>query len=532
MKRKSLIALLLTVTMLATTACGGSAEQTTAVAEDRNDVIMAFVSDVESLDPAHVYEIYTTLIYTGIYETLFYFADESEEAEPFLIDTYEFSEDGTVVTMTLKEGITFASGNPMTSEDVAFSIMRLKNMMGNPSSLAEHIIDVVAIDDLTFEIQMDQADSSLFAKLSYSSFTILDSEVVIANGGLSDENAAMDDTATAFLDENSAGSGPYILESYIPDVEFVLTVNENYWGETPEIERIVLKDIPDPNTQLMMLSSGDVDVAFNLNSDTIGQLARNEDVEILTGATKTMGFVFMNMDEEIGGPVSDPLVQQAVRYAIDYEGLKYVTGEGTVVPQSFIQIGFLGALEERDADYRDVEKAKELLAEAGYPDGFTIDFPVTDLVPEGISLTDIAQKIQADLAEVGITLNIETSTWAGGYGDQYRNGEIAFSVMYWSPDYNDPVVQLKFLPGKTVGDRVSWAEEAYPELEALYNEIVAETDTDKKVELLEEVQEMTAEFGPYIPISQFPTVICIDKDLSGVEYSNIYRTDLRNLSWN
>lgn len=531
MKKKSIVALLLTAAMLATTACGGGSSDTVSVAEQTNEVIIAFVSDVESLDPSQVYETYTSMIYTGTYETLFYFADETESAESLLLESYEFSEDGTVATMTLKEGITFASGNPMTSEDVAFSIMRLKYMMGNPSSLADHIKNVEVIDDLTFEIQMDQPDSSLLAKLSYSSFAILDSEVVIANGGVCTEDAALEDKAGDFLNEDTAGSGPYILESYVPDVEYVLVRNDAYWGELPEIEKIVLKDIPDPNTQSMMLASGDVDIAFNLNSDTVGSLASNPDVQVLTGSTKTMAFLFMNMDESLGGPVSDPLVQEAIRYAVDYEGLKYITGEGTVVPQSFVQIGFLGALEEKEADFRDVEKAKELLAEAGYADGFSIDFPVTDLLPEGISLVDVAQKIQSDLAEVGITLNITTSTWAGGYGDQYRNGEIGFSLMYWAPDYNDPTIQLKFLPGMLMGDRVKWEAGSYPELEALYEQVLAAQDEDTKVALLEEVQELTTLSGPYIPVAQFPTVICADVNLKGVEFSNIYRTDLRNLSW-
>lgn len=244
-----------------------------------------------------------------------------------------------------------------------------------------------------------------------------------------------------------------------------------------------------------------------------------------------MAFLLMNMDEELGGPVSDPLVQEAIRYALDYDGYKYIIGEGTVTPLSFIQVGFLGCLGEREEGFRDLEKAKELLVEAGYPDGFTIDFPVTDLIPEGIALTDLAQKIKADLAEVGITLEIETSTWAGGYGDQYRNGEIGFSVMYWSPDYNDPVVQLKFLPGQMVGERVNWSEGSEPELEAFYSQILATSDEDEKVALLEQVQEYTSEFGPYIPIAQYPTNVVIDANLKGVEFSNIYRTDLVNLTW-
>lgn len=518
--------------MLSMTACGGAAETAeVASAEQENQVIIAYASDTDSLDPANVYETYTRLIFSGMYETLFKFEDESSAATPFLVDAYEVSEDGLTVSMTLKEGITFASGNPMTAEDVAFSIIRVINMKGNPSSLIDTVENVEAIDELTVEFTLTQPDSALTAKLCYASFAITDSAVVIENGGVCTEDAALEDEASAYLNENSAGSGPYVMESYQANVETVLVKNENYWGEEAKLDKIILKDIPDANTQRMMLVSGDADIAFNLNADTVTQLVGNEELEIITAPTKTMAFLFMNMDEELGGPVADPLVQEAIRYALDYDGYKYIIGEGTVTPLSFIQVGFLGCLGEREEGFRDLEKAKELLAQAGYPDGFTIDFPVTDLIPEGIALTDLAQKIKSDLAEVGITLEIEPSTWAGGYGDQYRNGEIGFSVMYWSPDYNDPVVQLKFLPGQMVGERVNWAAGSEPELEALYSEILATTDEENKVALLEQVQEYTSEFGPYIPIAQYPTNVVIDANLKGVEFSNIYRTDLVNLTW-
>ncbi|MFQ9705391.1 MAG: ABC transporter substrate-binding protein [Enterocloster clostridioformis] len=102
---------------------------------------------------------------------------------------------------------------------------------------------------------------------------------------------------------------------------------------------------------------------------------------------------------------------------------------------------------------RDLEEAKALLAEAGYPDGFDVDLTVTDLDMEGILLTDLAQKIKDDLSQVGINVNIVSQPWAAGYGDAYRDGTLGFTVMYWGTDYNDPNVQLEFLPGGVVGKR-------------------------------------------------------------------------------
>ena len=111
----------------------------------------------------------------------------------------------------------------------------------------------------------------------------------------------------------------------------------------------------------------------------------------------------------------------------------------------------MGSKGERAADYTNVEEAKALLAEAGYADGFDVDLTVCDLDMEGVLLSDLAQKVKDDLAQIGINVNIVAQPWAAGYGDAYRDGTLGFTVMYWGTDYNDPNVQLEFLPGGVVG---------------------------------------------------------------------------------
>lgn len=184
------------------------------------------------------------------------------------------------------------------------------------------------------------------------------------------------------------------------------------------------------------------------------------------------------------------LVQQAVRLALDYKGIQDIVGDGSLTPTSYIQVGLLGALDARDTSYTDVDKAKELMKEAGYEDGFEIDFPCCTLAPEGIPLTDLAQKVASDLEKIGIKLNIVTQDWNGGYADDYRNGTLGMSLMYWSPDYIDPNAQLEFLPGGIVGLRAGWTAEMDPELAAMKDKIVAETDQDARVELLKEMRKV------------------------------------------
>ena len=539
MKKKFMAMTLGLVMALSLVACGGGSDsgssttKETAAAESgdstntgSNTVVVAMGAGFSTLDPGYTYEKYPPVIINACYETLFKFYDNEGAAEPCLVDTYEFSGDAMTLTVTLKDGITFASGNPMTSADVLFSINRCKNLQGNPSFICDTIESMEAPDEKTVVFHLTQPDSAVLSKLTYSATAILDSEVVKANGGTDAEDAAATDTAQAYLDTTSAGSGMYVMTSYTPDEEVVLEKNPNYWGEATNVDKYIIKIQPDSNTQMMTLSTGDIDVAMNMTDDTMAELAGDENVEIINGATKTVGFVMMNMNEEYGGPVSDPNVQKAIRKAIDYTGIQTIIGEGTLTPYSIIQSGFMGSKGEREADYTNLEEAKALLAEAGYPDGFDVDLTVCDLDMEGVVLTDLAQKVKDDLSQIGINVNIVSQPWAAGYGDDYRDGKLGFTVMYWGVDYNDPNAQLEFLPGASVGLRAGWTAEMAPELAGLYQEAMKATDNDARIVVLEQIQDMTYEDGPFIMIAQAPAHIGYNTRLEGVAISDPYALDL------
>ena len=542
MKKKLLAAVLCLAMALTTAACGSSsdsadssepaAEGTTedtasgSSSDGSNTVVVAMGSGFSTLDPGYVYEKYPPLIMNACYGNLFKFYSNDGAPEPCLADTYEFSDDNLTLTVNLKQNVTFASGNPMTSSDVAFSINRCKNLQGNPSFICDTIESIETPDDYTVVFHLTQPDSAFLSKLTYSSLAVLDSEVVKANGGTDAEDASSTDTAQAYLNTTSAGSGMYVMTSYIPDQEVVLEKNPNYWGEATNVDKYIIQIQPDSNTQMMTLSTGDIDVAMNMTDDTMAELEGQENIQIINGATKTVGFVMMNMNEEYGGPVSNPLVQQAIRKALNYENFHTICGEGSTTPYSLIQVGFMGSKGERPTDYTNVEEAKELLAEAGYADGFDIDLTVCDLDMEGILLTDLAQLVKSDLAQIGINVNIVSQPWAAGYGDAYRDGTLGFTVMYWATDYNDPNVQIEFLPGKTVGVRAGWTEDMDPELAALYDEALNATDNDARIAVLEQIQDAMYEDGPFIFVVQAPAHIAYNTRLEGVAISDPYSLDL------
>lgn len=537
MKKRLLAALLCALMALGLTACGGSAdtepaEGTDAAATETTDadggnrtVVVAMGSGFSTLDPGRVYEKYPPMIVNACYENLFKFNSNDGEAEPSLAESYAFSEDGMTLTVKLREA-TFASGNPVTSADVMFSINRCKNLQDNPSFICDTIESMEAPDDLTVVFHLTQPDSAILSKLTYSSLAVLDSQVVKEHGGTDAEDAVTADTASDYLNTTSAGSGMYVMTSYIPDSEIVLEANPNYWRQATNVDKYIIKIQPDSNTQMMGLSTGDIDVAMNMTDDTMAELQSAENVELINAPTKTVGFVMMNMDESIGGPVANPDVQQAIRLALDYAGIQTIVGEGCVTPYSVIQDGFMGSKGVRDTGYQDIEAAKQLLADAGYADGLDVDLTVCDLDMEGVALTDLAQKVKEDLAQIGINVNIVSQAWAAGYGDAYREGTIPLTVMYWGTDYNDPNVQLEFLPGQTVGLRAAWTAEMNPELNAKYAEAMNATDNDARIAVLEEIQDMMYEDGPFVFIAQAPAHIGFNTRLDGVAISDPYALDL------
>lgn len=527
MKKRFLALLLALVMALGCCACGGAEGGDAAASADGGNVVaLAMGTGFSSLDPGYCYEKYPALVINACYETLFKFYSNDGAAEPCLAETYEFSDDNMTLTMTLREGATFVSGNPVTSEDVKFSLNRTKNLKGNPSFITDTIESIETPDEQTVILHLTQPDSAILSKLTYSALAILDSKVVMENGGTDAEDAATADTAQSYLDTTTAGSGMYVMTSYKPDDEIILEKNPNYSGEATNVDKYIIKIQPDANTQMMTLSNGDIDIAMNLTKDTAAELEGKDNVVMEAVASKTVSFVMMNMDEQYGGPVSDPLVQQAIRKAIDYAGIQSICGEGTTTPYSLIQTGFMGSLGERSTDYTNVEEAKALLAEAGYPDGFEVDMTVSDLAMEGILLTDLAQKVKDDLAQIGITVNIVTLPWAAGYGDQYRDGTLGFTVMYWGIDYNDPNVQLEFLPGATVGLRANWTADMDPDLAALYTAAMEATDNEARTAVLEDIQEGMYENGPFVMIAQAPVYLGYNSRLTGVEISDPYVVDV------
>ena len=198
----------------------------------------------------------------------------------------------------------------------------------------------------------------------------------------------------------------------------------------------------------------------------------------------------MNRDPEVGGPVSDPNVALAIRYALDYEGYTDLWA-GSMTPGTNMWVGIAGAFGPDQAFERDLDRARELLADAGYPDGFEIELSYPDFTFGGINLSTNAQKIQADLAEVGIVVTLRPGEVQISL-EEYRNGEQGLGYWFWGPDILDPSDFLSFLPGgKVAEERTHWTEDMIDaDTLALIAQAQTESDPAARAEIFEQLQNL------------------------------------------
>ena len=543
---KKILAILLTcsllVSLLAACAGGSSGRVSTpqgsdasgsgAVPAQPNTVVIGAQSDLITLDPGNMYEPYANMISYAAYDMLYRVESGTMGTPvPSVATGVEIDDTHTVYTFPLRDDVAFASGNKLTAKDVVWSINRVLNMKdSNAYSNVKIVEKVEAPDDYTVVFTLTEPDASFLVKLTSNAYCILDSEVVKEHGG-SDTGG---DTAKAWLDTTSAGSGPYIIKSWTPKEQLVLEKNPNYWGKASNIDTIILKEMPSVDAQITALQNGEIDISLGLNTETAKQLEGKEGIAISNGATALITFLVMNRDEALSPEMANPKVQEAVRYALDYPGYLTLGGEGCTIPLNFVQNGFSGAL-TRDENSRDLEKAKALMAEAGYPDGFDITLTCANNNSEGLEWTTIAQKVKQDLSEIGINVNIETLEATLVY-EKMRDASMPFYVMFWSPDYYDINNQFAFLPGTgehgtAYGNRTKWELTAENQpLWDLAGKIQVETDPVQRAQYAEELQQLFDQDNPFTFLLQHPKTFAYRSDrLENVAYNDLCKIQLCDL---
>src|SRR5947209_2769709 len=290
------------------------------------------LSDGKTLDPGRSYEFSASAVQQNVYDELItYKGTNTSTPRPALATSWKISNNARFFSFHLRHNVTFSNGDPMTAQDVVFSYRRLGYLNDNPAFLMGAttvgkkvtINTVRALGKYTVEFSLPKPDVSFLAALADVNFAVLDSKVVRAHGGSDAPNAATADHATNWLNGHSAGTGPFVLTNWVRGAsgQVVLKRNPHYWGTKPSLAEIVFQGITDATTQRLEVSRGTIDIAQSINIDGAKVLKSDPNVRLVTGNTLDLIYMGMTMNPKVNKPLSNPKVRQAVRTALDYNGI-------------------------------------------------------------------------------------------------------------------------------------------------------------------------------------------------------------------
>ncbi|WP_375676661.1 ABC transporter substrate-binding protein [Bartonella sp. CB12SXKL] len=489
-----------------------------------NTLVMAWNLDaISTFDPAQSNDVYASEIIYNICDNLVSTAtDDPAKMVPALATHWDVSGDdhSTVITFHLRDGLKFNDGRSANANDLVWGMKRIvKLKMGNAAIFNEYGITEQNVDD-ALQAPDKKTVVMKFDK-PYPAELILNNIVASRATALLDRKTIMKhekdgDFGNQYLKSHAACVGPYQLKSWRPREALLLRASSHYWGQAPKLKQILIRHVAEPGTQRLLLQKHDIDVARNLTPEDLADLQKTTDVKVERVLVPTMMYWGFNTTNPI---FAKEKVRLAMRYLIDYEGLGKKLLKGIGVPRaSFIPLGNFGALDEKEGQpfKLDIQKAKQLLAEAGYPNGFEANFIVSN-APYTLLL---AQSLQDSAAQAGVRLKIERV--AGTQLFSKVNAR-AFDTAFigWNNDSVDPhtmASRLIFNPD----NRFEARNTAYPSwkhgyFDAKMNQKVEEAlfqkDPQKRAQLYADLQRELMQKGPYAFIFQQYSVVAMTPDV-------------------
>ena len=467
-------------------------------------VVAATIDDIISLDPAQSFEFSGNDVTQNLYDRLVDFDPLALDKgfQPALAESWKVSEDGKTITLTMREGVKFQSGNPVRAEDAAWSLQRAVKLDLSPAFILtqfgltpENVDQMVRAEGNTLSITMDKpyAESFVLNCLTASVGSVVDKETVL-------QHVEGDDYGNKWLSTNGAGSGPFSLGAWKPNEAVQLVANEGYWQGAPAMKRVIVKNVQESSAQRLQLEQGDIDVARNLTPTDVQALAGNDALQILHEPKGRMLYMGLNQKDPL---LSNPAVIQAMRHLVDFEGManSFLKGQW-IVHQNFVPAGYLGASDDNSWTY-DVAAAKKILTDAGITSG-TITTKVRDLR----EYLDVAQTLQASMAQAGLTLNIEQMTGAQVL-DAYRARQVPVFLGEWGPDYADPQTNASTFAINSdneaaKGSTLAWRN-AYAVPKDMQDAVLAtvtEGDSAKRTAMYLDIQKQYHDIAPILPLFQ------------------------------
>ena len=491
--------------LAATSSLAGLLTRAANAATPKDTVVFASqIDDVITCDPGEAYEISAQIFLSSVYDRLMrYEAEDMTKLVGGVAESWTVSPDAKTYTFVLRTNQKFESGAPVTADDMAFSLQRVVIMNKTPAFLftqlgwtKDNVRELVKATDphtLQFKITEDYAPTLVLNLMATVAASVVEKKVAMAN-------EANGDLGNTWLKTHSATSGPYRLVSWKANESVTMDANPGYHLGPPKTKRVVILHVPEPGSQRLQLEKGDIDIALSLQPDQLKPLAGNKDIKVESFPYSGTWYIGLNM----GDPrLKNPKVRQALKYLVDYHGMANSFLKGRFeVHQTFLPIGLFSAI-EYDPYKFDPAKAKALLAEAGYPDGFELRLSTSNISPQ----IDMAQSVQQTMGQGGVKVNI-VATDQKQLVTEFRARKFQATLISWTPDYLDPHTNAStFAFNDNDSDDaphpLAWRCHYFdPAINARTTAAVKEIDPDKRKAMYGELQKIVTDEGPYILMFQ------------------------------
>ncbi|TPI61535.1 ABC transporter substrate-binding protein [Mesorhizobium sp. B3-1-3] len=503
-----------------------------ALAADDGPLVVARDLDFPSLDPQRAFCDSCMMYNSAVYQSLVTM-DKDNKVVPVLASKWEISPDQTKFTFTIDPQAKFADGSPVESKDVEWSWERLKNLKGSAAFYMASVAKLETPDPKTLVVTTKSPNSEFIGMTASSFMNVVNSNLATQHGAKSDETAPTTDTSEAWFLTHSAGSGPFVLDGYEPNVELRLERNEAYWRKPPAFKHVVIREVKDAVSQVQMLQNGTADIAMQIDPETAKAL-QGSNVRVETAPSFNFIYVALSPGAKANKVPLSPEVREAISLALDRKGILDLTlgGQGRLISTP-IPLGFPGSSGFEDQP-TDIEKAKALLANAGYPDGFELAAAFPALNVYGVDLSLLMQKVQQDLAKIGIKVTLEPMQFSN-WRERVSGDGIPLTAVYYAPDYFGTSQYLDYFamtPGTPWSRRAGASRDPSilnPRVADLYKKALAASGDEAEKLWHQAGQEMINDRIILTLVSP-DLILTYNPDIKGVRYNTSAILSLAELS--
>lgn len=507
-----LLVMLLLIAVSGTIFAGGNQEEPVAgdsadsnaapaaEAKDKNGGVLVFArgGDSVGLDPARETDGESYYGCTQVFDNLVEFKEGTTEVQPALAESWTVSDDGLEIVFKLRSGVKFHDGTDFNADAVVFSLGR-QLYEDHPyheygpwkywgyMDMSNIVQDIIAVDNLTVKFILQKTEAPIIANLAMD-FAGIVSPAAVEKYGEDFPN-------------NPVGTGPFKFVSWKKEDSMVFEKNADYWRRPAYLDRLIIRVIPDATARYLALQKGEVDIIDFPSPEDLEDMKANPDIKVIQQEGLNVGYLAFNCDKE---PYTDKRVRQAMNYAVNKdEIIAGVYGTAGAPAKNPIPPGMWSYNDSIEPYEYNPEKAKALLAEAGYADGFSTTLWAMPVArPYNPNGRKVAEIMQAHLADVGVTAEIVSYDW-GTYLEKTDHGEHDAALLGWTGDNGDPdnflFVLLSIAAAEVpAGNIAFWKNE---EFNSLVEEAKVTMDVAKRTALYEEAQVVFHEEAPWLPIA-------------------------------